>query len=237
MKTVFHKSNTRGGQNHGWLKSFHSFSFANFYDPSKMNFGALRVLNDDTVEKGMGFGQHGHANMEIITIPISGNLAHKDSMGNSGTIQKGEIQIMSAGTGIQHSEFNGSKENPVEFFQIWVVPNKQNAEPRYDQFKISDQAKINDFQQIISPNKDDAGSWINQDSWFNLLTTNELTHKKYNLNKAENGIYIFVISGSAKIGDQTLEQRDAVGIWEVESFEIKAAENSEILLIEVPMNI
>lgn len=237
MKTIFHKENTRGGQDHGWLKAHHSFSFANFNDPSKMNFGALRVLNDDFIEKGMGFGQHGHANMEIITIPLSGELAHKDSMGNSGIIQKGEIQIMSAGKGIQHSEFNGSKENPVSLLQIWVIPNKTNVDARYDQFKISDFAKINDFQQIISPNKEDAGSWIHQDSWFNLLTTDEITEKKYNLHKPENGVYIFVISGTAKIGDQILEKRDALGIWDTADFEIEASENSEILLIEVPMSV
>lgn len=237
MKTIFHKSNTRGGQNHGWLKSFHSFSFANFHDPSKMNFGALRVLNDDVIQKGMGFAQHGHANMEIITIPLSGELAHKDSMENSGIIQKGEIQVMSAGTGIQHSEFNASKNHPVNILQIWVIPNKMNVEPRYDQIKIADFAKINDFQQIISPNKNDDGSWINQDSWFNLLITNRLVNKKYSLHKPENGVYIFVISGTAKINNQILENKDALGIWDVADFEIEVSENSEILLIEVPMSV
>ncbi|MBC7556792.1 MAG: pirin family protein [Chryseobacterium sp.] len=237
MKTVFHKAETRGGHNHGWLKAYHSFSFANFIDPSKMNFGALRVLNDDTIQKGMGFGHHGHSNMEIITIPLSGELAHKDSMGNSGTIQKGEIQVMSAGTGIQHSEFNGSNENPVSLFQIWVIPNKMDVEPRYDQFKIADHAKVNDFQQIISPDNNDEGSWIHQESWFNLLTTNEITQKKYSLHKPKNGVYIFVISGSAKIGDKILDQRDALGISDAENFEIEASENSEILLMEVPMSV
>lgn len=235
MKSVLHKSNTRGGQDHGWLKTKHSFSFANFHDPSKMNFGALRVLNDDLIERGMGFKQHGHSNMEIITIPLSGELAHKDSMGNSGVVRKGEIQIMSAGTGIMHSEFNDSKENLVNILQIWVIPNKIDAEPRYDEINFADSAKINDFQQIISPQKDDAGSWINQDAWFNLLKTDALTKKKYSLHKNGNGVYIFVISGTAKISDQNLESKDALGIWEVEDFEIEASENSEVLLIEVPM--
>jgi redox-sensitive bicupin YhaK (pirin superfamily) len=237
MKTVFHKSSTRGGQDHGWLKTYHSFSFANFYDPSKMNFGALRVLNDDTIEKGKGFGEHGHSNMEIITIPLSGELAHKDSMGNSGSIQKGEIQVMSAGKGIHHSEFNDSKDNPASFFQIWVVPNKQNVESRYDQFRISDEAKPNDFQQIISPNKDDEGSWIHQNAWFNILKTDKSISKKYNLNDTQNGVYIFVISGSAKINSQVLNEKDALGIWQVSDFEIEASENSEILLSEVPMSV
>ena len=237
MKTVFHKSNTRGGQDHGWLQSFHSFSFANFIDPSKMNFGALRVLNDDLIQKEMGFGQHGHANMEIITIPLSGELAHKDSMGNAGIIQNGEIQIMSAGSGIQHSEFNGSKENPVNILQIWVIPNVMNVEPRYDQFKISDDEKLNEFQQIISPDKNDEGSWIYQNAWFNLFKTDKPTSQKYNLKDAKNGVYIFVISGSAKIGDRSLEKRDALGIWDIKDFNIEASENSEILLMEVPMSV
>ncbi|MGS0746998.1 pirin family protein [Halpernia sp. GG3] len=237
MKTVFHKAETRGGQDHGWLKTYHSFSFANFYDPSKMNFGALRVLNDDSIKNGMGFGQHGHSNMEIITIPLSGELMHKDSMGNSGTIQKGEIQVMSAGSGIQHSEFNDSKENPVSLLQIWAVPNKIDVEPRYDQFRISDAAKPNDFQQIVSPNKDDAGSWIHQNAWFNLLKTDKSISKKYNLNDTQNGVYIFVISGSAKINSQVLNEKDAFGIWQVDDFEIEASENSEILLSEVPMSV
>lgn len=237
MKSIYHRSESRGGQNHGWLKTKHSFSFANFHDPKKMNFGALRVLNDDFVAPGMGFGMHSHANMEIITIPMAGELHHKDSMGNSGSIKSGEIQIMSAGTGIQHSEFNGSKEHPVSFFQIWINPNKLNVEPRYDQFKISNFSKLNEFQQIISPSKTDEGGWIQQNSWFNILKTTQKTTRKYNLHKEENGVYIFVISGSANINGQTLNSRDALGIWEVQDFEIEAEENAEILLIEVPMAI
>ena len=153
MKTIYHPSNTRGFADHGWLKANHSFSFANYYNPERMSFGVLRVLNDDFVAGGMGFGAHPHANMEIITIPLSGELHHKDSMGNFGAIKKGEIQVMSAGTGIQHSEFNGNQDQPVTLLQIWVIPREENVEPRYDQIKISDEEKPNDFQQIISPNK------------------------------------------------------------------------------------
>lgn len=236
MKTIFHSSTERGGQDHGWLKAQHSFSFGNFYDPSKMNFGTLRVLNDDWVAPAMGFSTHPHDNMEIITIPLSGQLHHGDSMGNSGIIEKGEIQIMSAGTGVRHSEKNASNKEPVSLLQIWVIPNKSRVEPRYDQRKISEGSKINDFQQIISPNSDDEGSWIYQDAWFNLLNTDNEKTLKYNLNKAGNGVYIFVILGGAKIGEQRLSKRDALGIWEADSFEISAEAGSQILLMEVPMS-
>lgn len=237
MKTTFHKANERGFQNHGWLVANHSFSFANYYNPEKMHLGNLRVLNDDYVEKGMGFGMHPHANMEIVTIPLSGELHHRDSMGNFGAIKKGEIQVMSAGTGIQHSEFNGSAEKPVTLLQIWVIPNKMNVEPRYDQIKISEHAVDNEFQQIISPNSEDAGSWIHQDSWFHLGNFTEDSKKTYLIKKSGNGVYVFVISGSAKIGEFTLNQRDALGIEDTDKFDLEISENSEILLIEVPMNL
>lgn len=237
MKTAVHKAEDRGHQNHGWLMANHSFSFANYYDPEKMHFGVLRVLNDDFVAAGMGFGMHPHANMEIITIPQSGELHHKDSMGNFGAIQKGEIQVMSAGTGVQHSEFNGSKENPVTLFQIWVIPNKMNVEPRYDQIKISDAAVANEFQQIISPNPDDAGSWIHQDAWFHLGAFTQDTHHTYEIRKPGNGVYVFVISGKVTIGDTVLGHRDAMGISETESFGMQIAADSEVLLMEVPMDL
>lgn len=237
MKTVYHPSNSRGHANHGWLKANHTFSFANYYDPERVNFGALRVLNDDYIEGGMGFGMHPHANMEIITIPLSGELHHKDSMGNFGAIRKGEIQVMSAGTGVQHSEFNGLEDEAVTLLQIWVIPNKINVQPRYDQIKIADNEKLNGFQQIISPNPNDEGSWINQDAWFNLAKFEKGNTKEYQLNKKDNGVYIFVIKGSAKIGDQLLETRDGVGIWEADSFTLEATEDAEILLMEVPMQL
>ncbi len=235
MKTVLHKADTRGHANHGWLVANHTFSFANYYDPKRTNFGVLRVLNDDRIAGGMGFGTHPHANMEIITIPLSGELHHKDSMGNFGAIKKGEIQVMSAGTGVQHSEFNGKKDEEVTLLQIWVIPNKLNVEPRYDQIKISDQAKPNDFQQIISPNPDDDGSWIHQDAWFSLANFEAGVAKPYKLHREGSGVYVFVISGKAKINDTVLDTRDGLGISETGEFVLEALENSEILLMEVPL--
>lgn len=237
MKTVLHKAATRGHQDHGWLKANHTFSFANYYDPERVHFGALRVLNDDHVEGGMGFGMHPHANMEIITIPLSGELHHKDSMGNFGAIQKGEIQVMSAGTGVQHSEFNGREDEAVKLLQIWVIPNKLGVQPRYDQIKIAASAKPNDFQQIISPNPDGEGSWIHQDAWFNLANFDKGTAKEYLVNKEGNGVYVFMISGKAKVGEVELSERDGLGISETDRFTVEALENAEILLMEVPMDL
>lgn len=237
MKTLLHKAATRGHQDHGWLKANHTFSFANYYDPERVHFGALRVLNDDHVEGGMGFGMHPHANMEIITIPLRGELRHKDSMGNFGAIQKGEIQVMSAGTGVQHSEFNGRQDEAVKLLQIWVIPNKMGVQPRYDQIKIADSAKPNDFQQIVSPNSDDEGSWIHQDAWFNLANFDKGTAKEYQLKKEGNGVYVFMISGKAKVGELELSERDGLGVSETDRFTVEALENAEILLMEVPMNL
>jgi len=237
MKTTVHTAESRGFQNHGWLVANHSFSFANYYNPERVHFGVLRVLNDDFVTAGMGFGMHPHSNMEIITIPLSGELHHKDSMGNFGAIKKGEIQVMSAGTGIQHSEFNGSKEKPVTLLQIWVFPRENGVEPRYDQLKISDNVVDNEFQQIVSPNPEDAGVWIHQDAWFHLGNFTENTTKTYEIKKSGNGVYVFVISGSVKIGDTILNQRDALGIEDTDKFDLEISENSEVLLIEVPMKL
>lgn len=235
MKTVYHKADTRGFADHGWLKSYHSFSFANHYDPERMNFGALRVLNDDQVASGMGFGKHPHRDMEIISIPLEGDLEHQDSMGTSAVIRKGEIQVMSAGTGVQHSEFNRNKDQLVKFLQIWVIPNKMNVTPRYDQISIKENEKLNDFQQILSPNPNDDGVWIHQNAWFNLAKFEKGITKEYKIHQKGNGVYVFVLEGSAKIGDQILERRDGLGIWETESFTLEAFEDSEILLMEVPM--
>lgn len=237
MKTILHTAESRGFQNHGWLVANHSFSFANYYNPERVHFGVLRVLNDDFVAPGMGFGTHPHSNMEIITIPLSGELHHKDSMGNFGAIMKGEIQVMSAGTGIQHSEFNGSEEKPVTLLQIWVIPRENGVKPRYDQLKIADNAVDNEFQQIVSPNPEDAGVWIHQDAWFHLGNFTQDSSKKYEIKKSGNGVYVFVISGSVKIGDTVLNQRDALGISETESFDMEISANSEVLLIEVPMKL
>ena len=237
MTTTLHKADTRGYANHGWLKSFHTFSFANYYNPERMNFGVLRVLNDDTVESGMGFGTHPHRDMEIISIPLQGDLEHKDSMGTTAVIRKGEIQVMSAGTGVMHSEYNKNAEELVKFLQIWVIPNKMNVTPRYDQISIKENAKPNDFQQILSPNPDDEGVWIHQDAWFNLANFDKGVSKEYQLNKKGNGVYVFVLSGKAKIGDIELSTRDGLGIEDTDSFVLEALENSEILLMEVPMEL
>ncbi|MGZ5262875.1 MAG: pirin family protein [Kaistella sp.] len=237
MKTVYHKADTRGFADHGWLKSYHTFSFANYYNPERMNFGVLRVLNDDQVASGMGFGTHPHRDMEIISIPLEGDLEHKDSMGTSAVIRNGEIQVISAGTGVQHSEYNKNKDELVKFLQIWVIPNKMNVTPRYDQISIKENEKLNDYQQILSPNPDDEGVWIHQNAWFNLAKFEKGNAKDYQLHLSGNGVYVFVLKGSAKIGDQILATRDGFGIWETENFTLEALEDSEILLMEVPMQL
>lgn len=237
MKTIYHPANSRGFADHGWLKSHHTFSFANYYNPERMHFGALRVLNDDQVASGMGFGTHPHRDMEIISIPLEGDLEHKDSMGTTAVIKKGEIQVMSAGTGVMHSEYNKNKDELVKFLQIWVIPNKMNVTPRYDQISIKENERINDFQQILSPNIDDEGVWIHQNAWFNMANFEAGNSKEYKIHQPGNGVYVFVLKGSAKIEDQVLEARDGFGIWETECFTLEALQNSEILLMEVPMNI
>ncbi len=235
MKTIYHKADSRGHANHGWLDSYHTFSFANYYNPERMNFGVLRVLNDDTVSGNMGFGTHLHKDMEIVSIPLEGDLRHKDNMGNETIIKAGDIQVMSAGTGVMHSEYNNDPDKPVKFLQIWVIPNKMNVTPRYGQIDAAANAKPNDFQQIVSPNKDDDGVWIHQDAWFHLAKFEKGISKQYFLKKEGNGVYVFILEGKAKIGEQILERRDGLGISDTNSFKIEALENSEILLMEVPM--
>lgn len=235
MKSTIYKADSRGLADHGWLKSYHTFSFANYYNPERMNFGALRVLNDDTVSQGMGFGTHPHRDMEIISIPLEGDLEHKDSMGTTAVIRKGEIQVMSAGTGVMHSEYNKNVDEPVKFLQIWVVPNKMGVKPRYDQIDIEQNATPNEFQQILSPSPQDEGVWIHQDAWFNLAKFSKGNTRKYTLNKEGNGVFVFVLKGSAKIGDIELFERDAVGLEFLKDFELEALSDSEILLMEVPM--
>ncbi|GJJ79902.1 pirin family protein [Pasteurella canis] len=237
MKTIYHSANSRGNADHGWLKSRHTFSFGHYYDPSRVNFGVLRVINDDFVEGGMGFGTHPHNNMEIISIPLSGDLAHKDSMGNGSIIRNGDIQVMSAGTGITHSEMNPNADIPVKFLQIWVIPNKRNVEPRYQQITIADNAKPNDFQQILSPNPDDEGVWIHQDAWFSLAKFDKGIAKNYSLNKAGNGVYAFVIKGQANVAGVDLNERDGLGVWDTDNLDIVASSDAEILLMEVPMEV
>ncbi|SHE81171.1 hypothetical protein SAMN05444408_104209 [Chryseobacterium takakiae] len=234
--SVIHKADTRGKADHGWLVSNHTFSFANYHNPERMHFGVLRVLNDDKVEAGRGFGTHPHDNMEIISIPLEGDLEHKDSMGNTAIIKSGDIQVMSAGTGIMHSEFNKNNDQSVKFLQIWVYPNKRNVTPRYDQITLDKTKSKNKFQQILSPNPDDEGVWIHQDAWFHLGNFENSTETNYQVKKKGNGVYAFIIKGSAEIEGQKLEERDGFGVWDISDLQIKAtSENTEILIMDVPM--
>jgi quercetin 2,3-dioxygenase len=233
--TVLHKANTRGNANHGWLQSFHTFSFASYHNPDRMNFGVLRVLNDDTVAAGMGFGTHPHNDMEIISIPLEGDLEHKDSMENATLIHNGDIQIMSAGTGIQHSEYNKNRDSQVKFLQIWILPNKKGVTPRYDQITLKKEDRKNKLQQIVSPNEDDEGVWIHQNAWFHLGDLEENFETEYILKDKNNGLYIFVFNGDVTANSQELNTRDGFGIWNAETVKIKATSNAEVLLMEVPM--
>lgn len=235
MKTIYHAANSRGDANHGWLKSKHTFSFASYHNPERMGFGALRVINDDFVIGGEGFGKHSHRDMEIISIPLSGKLAHGDNIGNQGVIETGEIQVMSAGTGITHSEMNGDANEPVKFLQIWVIPNKASVEPRYQQVRIDEQMKANEFNQVLSPNPDDAGVWIHQDAWFHMGHFDKGVTQTYQLKEANNGVYVFVIEGKVTINGNVLETRDGLGISDTKNFTMDANENARVLLMEVPL--
>ena len=237
MNTVLHKAGTRGSADHGWLKVNHTFSFANYQNPDRMNFGALRVLNDDTISGGMGFNPHPHNNMEIITIPLEGSIKHKDNMGNSSVIAHGDVQVMSAGKGVVHSEFNADEKDDLKLLQIWLFANKKNVEPRYQQIPIRDIENINEFYQILSPDQDDQGVWIHQNAWFHLGEFDQAKKVNYKIHASGNGIYAFVIKGKAQIENQSLEDRDGFGIWNTDSITIQAKENSKILLMEVPMKI
>ncbi len=233
--TVLHKANTRGHANHGWLNAYHSFSFASWYNPERIQFGMLRVLNDDTIAPGMGFGTHPHDNMEIITIPLEGDLAHKDSMGNASTIKHGEIQVMSAGSGIQHSEFNPNQDQQTKLLQIWVFPKYRNVTPRYQQIELNLEDRNNKLQQILSPNQEDEGVWIYQDAWFHLAKFDSGISTEYKLKKEGNGLYVFVLSGDILVDEQELNTRDGFGILNFEKLNIKANSQAEFLLIEIPM--
>ena len=236
MKKIFHSALSRGEANHGWLKAKHSFSFANYYNSERVQFGALRVLNDDIIAPGMGFGTHPHDNMEIITIPLEGALEHKDSMNNIGVIEADEIQVMSAGSGVYHSEYNKNKDQSLNLLQIWVFPNKNNVTPRYDQKNIKDFKKVNSFYPIVTPNQNGPGMWIHQDAWFHLGEFDKKTRINYNINKKGNGVYVFLIEGNVQIDGESLEKRDALAVWDTESLDLFANKNSRILLIEVPLN-
>lgn len=235
MKTVFHKADSRGHANHGWLDAHHSFSFATWHNPDRMQFGMLRVLNDDTIAAEMGFGTHSHDNMEIITIPLEGDLSHKDSMGNEETIKTGDIQVMSAGTGVRHSEFNPSSTQQTKLLQIWLFPKIKNVTPRYQQIRINKNDCYNKFSQILAPNSIDNNVWIYQDAWFSLGDFDKDTIDNYKINLPQNGVYVFMINGNAVLNGQELATRDAIGIWEATSFDIQISKNTKILLLEVPM--
>ncbi len=233
---MIHRADTRGYANLGWLESYHTFSFANYYNPERIHFGVLRVLNDDRVDAGMGFGTHPHENMEIISIPLEGDLQHKDSMGNTAIIRQGDIQVMSAGKGIQHSEFNPNADQLTRFLQIWILPNKKNVTPRYDQLTLDPSKSKNQLQQILSPNSDDEGVWIHQDAWFHLGNFDKDSVTNYNLKNPNNGVYAFVLEGSFELNGEVLDRRDGMGISGPELISIKSlADKSSLLLMEVSM--
>lgn len=237
MKYILHPASSRGVANHGWLQSAHSFSFGSYYNPERMNFGALRVLNDDFVSPSMGFGTHGHRDMEIVSIPLSGSLKHRDSMGNEAIIRSGEVQVMSAGTGIEHSEMNASSTDPVSFLQLWIIPRERSVTPRYDQIALKPENSLNRWDQILSPNADDAGVWVHQDAYMFLGRLEADTELSYALKYPKtHGVYLFVLEGSITIEDNELNSRDAIGITETSSFQVLAKKEASLLVIEVPMD-
>ncbi|MGE3725804.1 MAG: pirin family protein [Candidatus Sericytochromatia bacterium] len=234
MKKVLHRAESRGHANHGWLDSYHSFSFASYFDPERVQFGALRVLNDDKVLGGQGFGKHPHQNMEIVSIPLSGSLAHKDSMGSVEVIKTGDVQIMSAGTGVFHSEFNHDANQSVNFLQIWILPQKQNIQPRYEQQSFSQAERLNQWQTVVSP-EPGKGVWINQEAWFSRVDLSAEQEISYTPHSPDHGMYLFVLAGKIVTAQEELHQRDGLGVWGTDKLTLKATEASEVLLIEVPM--
>ncbi|MEN9684305.1 MAG: hypothetical protein RLZZ28_91 [Bacteroidota bacterium] len=236
MKTVLHKANTRGHAGFGWLNSYHSFSFGSYYNPERVHFGALRVLNDDTVAKGMGFSKHPHDNMEIVSIPLSGDLQHQDSTGRNEIIRQHDVQIMSAGSGIEHSEMNASRDKEVKFLQVWVLPKNRNIEPRYQQQSFLPENRHNRILTVVAPDNEEA-VWINQDAWFSLGNFSKDFTISYPLHKKDSGVYVFVLEGSISVNDQLLEKRDGLGITETAVLDISAVTDAEVLFIEVPMTI
>ena len=235
MKTVIHIANERGHANHGWLDAHHSFSFGQWYNPEKIHFGKLRVLNDDIVQAGYGFGEHPHDNMEIITIPLKGALEHKDNTGGHGVIQKNDVQVMSAGSGIKHSEFNHSKSEDVSLFQLWIFTNKPNVKPRYDQQTFDPKERLNKFQTVVAPYGSE-GLWIYQDAWISLGDFTESSTIQYTIKKKGNGLYVMVVEGEIEINGNNLSKRDAIGIYDTDEVTITIINGAELLLIDVPMN-
>ncbi|WP_111598628.1 pirin family protein [Chitinophaga skermanii] len=237
MKRTIHRANTRGHANHGWLVSSHTFSFAGYYNPERIHFGALRVLNDDHVAAGMGFGSHPHDNMEIISIPLEGALEHKDNTGRHKIINSNDVQIMSAGRGIVHSEYNASKTDPVKFLQIWVFPKVRDIQPRYDQKTFDPSQRENQLQKVVAPTESENTLFINQDAWFSLGKFDAGKATNYTMQHPGNGAYIFVLNGKVEVDGEVLEARDAIGIEDATSIDIKALENAEYLVMDVPMHL
>ena len=236
MNKTVHRADTRGYADHGWLKTNHTFSFASYMNPERMGFGKLRVLNDDIVEGGMGFGTHPHNNMEIISIPIYGSMRHKDSTGHEGVISGNEVQVMSAGSGVYHSEYNGSDSEDMNFLQIWIMPKEMNIEPHYDQKSFDPAGQENRFQTVAGPNTGNGSLWINQDAFVSLANISEGEEIDYEIQHEGNGVYAFVIEGSINAAGETLGRRDAIGLSGTKSVSFKANEDARILAIEVPMN-
>ena len=235
--TIFHAADSRGHAQHGWLNAYHTFSFAGYHDPERVHFGVLRVLNDDTIDGGNGFGKHPHDNMEIITIVLEGALEHQDNMGNKESIQAGEVQVMSAGTGVYHSEYNHNPDKKVKLFQVWMFPNKENVKPRYDQRLFNAADRVNTLQTIVSPiDKDDEGLKIHQDAWIYRTSLQSGKSVSHTLHSPQHGVYIMVVDGSVTINGQTLNKRDAIGISETDKIEITATADSDVLVYEVPMD-
>lgn len=235
INKIVHRANERGLADHGWLKSYHSFSFADYYDPQKMGFGLLRVLNNDYVAPAKGFGTHAHNNMEIISIPLKGELKHQDSMNNVAIIKTNDVQIMSAGSGITHSEYNNSESEEVEFLQIWVYPKEKNIQPRYDQKTFNPAERVNKFELIVSPQKNDDTVWINQDAYFSLASYEAGKAGQYFVKQKGNGVYLFVLNGQIALCDELLTERDAIGLSGLEEINFKTINACELLLMEIPM--
>lgn len=236
MQKVIHRAETRGHFDHGWLNTWHSFSFADYYNPDRIQFGLLRVLNDDIVKPGMGFGTHPHNNMEIITIPLEGQLEHRDSMGNGSIIEAGEVQVMTAGSGITHSEFNPSKDTEVNLLQIWVFPRERNLTPRYDQKRFDTSKMKNEFLTVVTPDGAGESLFVHQDAWFSLAETDDGKEMKYQMHSGNSGVYLFVIDGELEVDGDTLKSRDGIGIYDTSEFSVKSLQPAKFLVMEIPMN-
>ncbi|GAB5399875.1 MAG: pirin family protein [Aureisphaera sp.] len=238
MNKILHPAATRGNANYGWLQAKYSFSFANYFDPNRLQFGSLRVLNDDVIAPGMGFGTHPHKNMEIVTIPQEGAVKHEDSMGNHGIVSAGDIQVMSAGSGVEHSEFNASKTESLKLFQIWLFPEKDEVSPRYDQKEIAPLLTPNTFSPVVKPRSEASEDelWIHQQAYFHIGDFTEKRTTNYSIKQPNNGIYLMVIEGSVVVDDETLNSRDAIGVWDTKEVSLSVTQGSRLLLIEVPMN-